>query len=66
MNGFEPEEYLRKKRLIILSLGILFIIQLVVLIAYVFKEKQTVLAVPMILGLIINAFSIINLWQLGK
>ena len=66
VNRFEPEEFLKKKRLILLNLGILLVIQIIVLCAYVFKEHQSVLSVPMILGIIINAYSMVNVYSLGK
>ena len=66
MNGFEPEEFQKKKRLLIISLIILLFIQGVVLWAYYFKEKQVTLALPMILGVFINVYAIINLFSLGK
>ena len=66
MNGFEPEQFQRKKRLIIVAQVILLIIQLVTLWAYYFKEKQTILTPPLILGIMINVYTLINTFSLGK
>lgn len=66
MNGFEPEQFQRKKRLIIVAQVILLIIQLVTLWAYYFKEKQTILTPPLILGIMINIYTLINTISLGK
>ena len=66
MNGFEPEQFQRKKRWNIVAQVILLIIQLVTLWAYYFKEKQTILTPPLILGLMINVYTLINTISLGK
>lgn len=66
MNGFEPEEFERKKRLVLVALFVSLIIQVIVLLAYYFKEKQVMLALPMLLGILITVYAIANQWNLGK
>lgn len=66
MRHFDPEELKRKKRLIIVALSISAIIQLVILLAYYFKEKQIALAMPMILGILITTYSLVQVYQIDR
>lgn len=66
MNGFEPEQFQRQKRLLIVAQIVSLIIQCVILWAYYFKEQQTILAPPLILGIMINIYTLINTISLGK
>lgn len=66
MTPRDGEEYLKEKRFIIVHLVIALIIQIIVLLGYYFKEKQTILAFPMLLAIVMNASAIARLWQFGK
>lgn len=52
------EDFHKKRRLILIQLGLAFVIQVIILLAYYFKEKQVVLAFPMVLGLLLTGASI--------
>lgn len=60
----DPESMMKRKRQTMLCLGIALIIQVIVLLSYYFKEKQVVLAFPMVLGIIMTVVAIVNLKSL--
>ena len=60
----DPESMMKRKRQTMLYLGIALIIQVIVLLSYYFKEKQVVLAFPMVLGIIMTVVAIVNLKSL--
>lgn len=60
----DPESMMKCKRQTMLCLGIALIIQVIVLLSYYFKEKQVVLAFPMVLGIIMTVVAIVNLKSL--
>ena len=64
MNPRDGEEFLKEKRFIIVHLVIVLIVQVIVLLGYYFKEKQTILAFPMILVIYTASFSKASLTQL--
>lgn len=66
MRQFDPQEFNRKKRLILVALGISAVIQLVILLAYYFKEQQVALTMPMILGLLITFYTMIQVYQIDQ
>lgn len=60
------EDFIKEKRFIMVHLVIVLIIQIIVLLGYYFKEKQTILAFPMLLSILMTALAIGRLWQFGK
>lgn len=66
MTPRDGEEYLKEKRFIIVHLVIALIIQIIVLLGYYFKEKQTILAFPMILGILMTISALVRMNQFGK
>lgn len=61
-----PEVILKKRRAIWLQLVGALVIQVIVLLAYYFKEKQVVLSVPMVAGIFLNIVGLTNLSWLMK
>lgn len=62
----DHEDFQKKRRLAIIHLVVSLIIQVLVLGFYYFKEKQTVLSFPMLLGIFMTISSIVTVNQLGK
>lgn len=62
----DGEEYLKEKRFIIVHIVIALIIQIIVLLGYYFKEKQTILAFPMLLGILMTISALVRMIQFGK
>ncbi|WP_124057996.1 hypothetical protein [Vaginisenegalia massiliensis] len=60
------EEYIKTNRLIIVYLGVATLIQILVLLAYYFKEKQTILAFPMLLGLVMTLGALVKLIKIDR
>ena len=60
------EAFLKAKRFIIVHLVIALIVQVIVLMSYYFKEKQTILAFPMILGIVITLATLYRMIQFGR
>lgn len=60
------EDFLKEKRFIIVHLVIALIVQIIVLLSYYFKEKQTILAFPMILGILITLATLYRMIQFGR
>ena len=61
-----PEEELKQKRLLMIYFGIALAIQVIVLFIYYFREGQTQLAFPMLLGIFISSAGLVTLSQFGK
>ena len=66
MNPRDGEEFLKEKRFIIVHLVIVLIVQVIVLLGYYFKEKQTILAFPMILGILMTISALFRLHDFGR
>ena len=66
MTPRDGEEYLKEKRFIMIHLVIALIIQVIVLLGYYFKEKQTILAFPMFLGILMTISALTRMKQFGK
>lgn len=60
------EDFFKEKRFIIVHLVIALIVQIIVLLSYYFKEKQTILAFPMILGILITLATLYRMIQFGR
>lgn len=60
------EDFIKEKRFILVHLVIILIIQIIVLLGYYFKEKQTILAFPMLLSIVMTVLAIARLLQFGK
>ena len=60
------EDFLKEKRFIIVHLVIALIVQIIVLLSYYFKEKQTILAFPMILGILITLATLYRMIKFGR
>ncbi len=65
-NNRQLEELMVEKRMIMITLAVALIIQLTVLIIYFFRQRQVVLAFPMVLAIFANITGLVRLWRLGK
>lgn len=61
-----PEEFNKQRKAAMLHIIVAIAIQVIVLAFYYFREKQTILAFPMILGIFISISGLIAVSQLGK
>lgn len=66
MKPFDPQELKRRKRLIHVALMISVVIQGIIIGIYYFKEKQVTLVMPMLLGLFITFYAIIQVGQIDR
>ena len=64
MQQKDPDLWFKRRRMILIILVMMFLIQLVILGAYYFKEKQVILAFPMLVSLILNGLGIWHMTQL--
>lgn len=55
MDPHRQNEFEKSRRLLIVYIWIALAIQIIILLAYYFKEKQTLLAFPMLLGIFVTA-----------
>lgn len=60
MNHYNSEEEKKAQRMLIVNITISFIIQIVLLLVYYFGEKQTLLAFPMLLGILITGNALVQ------
>ena len=59
----DPEEYMKRRRMVRLLMSFVLFVQVCVLLAYYFKEKQVALSFPMIVGIMLNG---LGLWHLSQ
>lgn len=64
MKNQDPELALKRRRMILIILIMTLIIQVVVLLAYYFKEKQVILAFPMLISILLNGLGLWHVTQL--
>ena len=58
MRQEDPELQLKRRRMVQVLAWLSLIIQVVILLAYYFKEKQVILTFPMIIGIMVTCFLI--------
>lgn len=61
-----PEEFEQTKRMALVHLAIALVAQVAVLLGYVFKEKQVILAFPMLISILVTVLGMVNVLAMKR